>query len=80
MLPFWWGMGLLALALLGDLSPRWRPRVSRLVERLERMQRAAAEWTAGVGENEIVEPGASSEAILERTAVVIQPITSEPLA
>ncbi len=28
--PFWWGMGLLALALLGDLSPWWRPRVSRL--------------------------------------------------
>jgi hypothetical protein len=43
LLPFWWGMGLLALALLGDLSPRWRPRVSRLFERLERMQRAPAE-------------------------------------
>jgi hypothetical protein len=34
--PFWWGMGLLALALLGDVSGSWRTRVSRLFERLER--------------------------------------------
>ena len=34
--PFWWAMGLFILAVLGDLSPRWRPRVSRLFDRLER--------------------------------------------
>ncbi len=33
--PFWWGMGLLVLALLGDVSPRWRGRVSRLFDRLD---------------------------------------------
>ncbi len=33
--PFWWGMGLLVLALLGDASPRWRGRVSRLFNRLD---------------------------------------------
>jgi hypothetical protein len=33
--PFWWGMGLLLLALIGDLSRSARPRVSRLLERLE---------------------------------------------
>jgi hypothetical protein len=37
-LPLWWGMGLLALALLGDVSPWWRPRVSRLFDRLDRMR------------------------------------------
>jgi hypothetical protein len=36
--PFWWGMGLLVLALLGDVSLRWRGRVSRLFDRLERMR------------------------------------------
>lgn len=36
-LPFWWGMGLLAVALLGDLSPGWRPRVSHLFDRLEHL-------------------------------------------
>jgi len=33
--PFWWGLGLLILALLGDMSPWWRPRVSRLFDWLE---------------------------------------------
>ena len=33
--PFWWGVGLLVLALIGDLSPSARPLVSRLLERLE---------------------------------------------
>jgi hypothetical protein len=45
-LPFWWGMGLLAVALLGDLSPWWRPHVSRLFNRLERMRQVPLEWTA----------------------------------
>ncbi len=34
--PFWWALGLLILALLGDVSPWWRPRVSRLFNWLER--------------------------------------------
>ena len=34
--PFWWGLGLFILALLGDVSTRWRPRVSRLFDWLER--------------------------------------------
>ena len=33
--PFWWGLGLLVLALLGEVSSRWRARVSRLFDRLE---------------------------------------------
>jgi hypothetical protein len=33
--PFWWGMGLLLLALLGDLVPGWRGTVLRLFDRLE---------------------------------------------
>ncbi len=33
--PFWWGLGLLVLALLGDLVPGWRAPVSRLFDRLE---------------------------------------------
>jgi hypothetical protein len=37
--PFWWGMGLLMLAFLGDVSPWWRPRVSRLFDRLEEVRR-----------------------------------------
>jgi hypothetical protein len=28
--PFWWGMGLLVVALLGDLSAWWHVRASRL--------------------------------------------------
>ena len=32
--PFWWGLGLLVLALLGDGLPGWRVRVSRLFDRL----------------------------------------------
>jgi hypothetical protein len=34
--PFWWGLGLLVLAWLGDVSPRLRPRVRRLFDSLER--------------------------------------------
>ena len=34
--PFWWGMGLLVMALIGDLFPSPRSRVSRLFHRLER--------------------------------------------
>jgi hypothetical protein len=33
--PFWWGLGLLVLAWLGDVSPRLRPRVRRLFDSLE---------------------------------------------
>jgi hypothetical protein len=33
--PFWWGLALLLLALLGDVSPARRARVSRLFDRLE---------------------------------------------
>ena len=36
--PFWWGLGLLILAWLGDVSPWWRPRVSRLFDWLEHMR------------------------------------------
>jgi hypothetical protein len=38
LLPFWWALVLLILALLGDLSRRWRPRVLRLFARLEHMR------------------------------------------
>jgi hypothetical protein len=34
--PFWWALGLLILAMLGDVSPWWRPGVSRLFDWLER--------------------------------------------
>jgi hypothetical protein len=34
--PFWWATGLLMLAVIGDLSPWWGPRVSRLFDWLER--------------------------------------------
>ena len=34
--PFWWGLGLLILAWLGDVSRPLRPRVSRLFDWLER--------------------------------------------
>jgi hypothetical protein len=33
--PFWWGLSLFVLALLGDRSPWWRPRVSHLFDRIE---------------------------------------------
>ena len=36
LVPFWWGLGLFILASLGDVSPRWRPHVSRLLDRLGR--------------------------------------------
>jgi hypothetical protein len=34
--PFWWGVGLLILAWLGDVSAPLRPRVRRLCDWLER--------------------------------------------
>jgi hypothetical protein len=34
--PFWWGLALLIAALVGDVSPAFRPRVSRLFDWLER--------------------------------------------
>jgi len=34
--PFWWGLGLLILALIGDAFQPLRPRVSRQLDRLER--------------------------------------------
>ena len=37
--PFWWGMGLMLLALLADLLPRWRERVFAVFDRLERTPR-----------------------------------------
>jgi hypothetical protein len=53
--PLWWGLGLFVLAVLGDLSPWWRPRVSRLFDWLERtrveppneppISRAVAAWS-----------------------------------
>jgi hypothetical protein len=35
LVPFWWGMGLLVVALLGDVSPWWRVRATGLFDRLE---------------------------------------------
>ncbi len=35
LVPFWWGLGLFVLALLGSVVPGWRARVSRLFDRLE---------------------------------------------
>jgi hypothetical protein len=37
--PVWWGMGLMLFALLADLFPRWRERVSAVFNRLERTPR-----------------------------------------
>lgn len=34
--PFWWGMGLMLLALLAEPTPETRAGVSRLFDRLER--------------------------------------------
>jgi len=36
LMPFWWALGLLIMACLGDLSPRLQPGVSQLFDRLER--------------------------------------------
>jgi hypothetical protein len=44
--PFWWGLGLLALALFGDMSPLWRVRISRLFDRLDRMREEPPSSTA----------------------------------
>lgn len=38
--PFWWGMGLLTLALIADLFPSWRHRVFALFNRMERTRYA----------------------------------------
>jgi hypothetical protein len=38
--PFWWGLGLLLLAWLGDVVTAWRGPVLRLLERLDRTHRA----------------------------------------
>ena len=37
----WWCMGLLALAVLGDVSAWWRPRVPRFFALLERVRSGA---------------------------------------
>lgn len=34
--PLWWAVALFIVALAGDLFPAFRPRVSRLFDRLER--------------------------------------------
>jgi hypothetical protein len=44
--PFWWAMGLFALAVLGDVSPGWRPRVSRLFNWLKSGQNERPTSTA----------------------------------
>jgi hypothetical protein len=44
--PFWWGLGLLVLGLIGDLSPGWRARVSRLFDRLEGQEASNAHHPA----------------------------------
>jgi hypothetical protein len=37
--PFWWGLGLITLALIGDVWPRWRVHISRVFYLLERTRR-----------------------------------------
>jgi hypothetical protein len=34
--PFWWGLALFIVALVGDVSPAFRSRVSRLFDWLDR--------------------------------------------
>jgi hypothetical protein len=46
--PFWWGIGLLVVALLGDLSAWWRGRASRLFNRLEGTHSEPAERAAAL--------------------------------
>jgi hypothetical protein len=41
--PFWWGIALLVVALLGDISPWWRVRATRLFNRLEGIHSVPAE-------------------------------------
>ena len=36
LVPVWWGMGLMLLALLADLFPFWQERVFAVFNRLER--------------------------------------------
>ena len=40
--PFWWALTLFVLAFLADVSPRWRPRVARLFNWLERSRETSA--------------------------------------
>jgi hypothetical protein len=44
--PFWWGLGLMLLALLAEPKPEARARVSRLFDRLERMRGVPPERAA----------------------------------
>ena len=44
--PFWWGMGLLLVALLGDVSASGRVRIARLFNRLEGDRSPSAEPAA----------------------------------
>ncbi len=46
LVPFWWGLALLAVAALGDAFPRWRRPVSRLLARVGGA--GAAQQTASV--------------------------------
>jgi hypothetical protein len=46
LVPFWWGMGLMVLAVLGDVSPRWGRRVSHLFDRLDRTRGESPKSTA----------------------------------
>lgn len=48
LVPFWWGMGLLVVALLGDLSKWWRVRASRLFAQLEGTHSGPAERAAAL--------------------------------
>jgi hypothetical protein len=34
--PFWWGLGLITLAFIGDVWPRWRVHLFRFFDLLER--------------------------------------------
>ena len=46
--PFWWGLGLLLLAWLGDVVTAWRGPVSRLLDRLDSTHRAPIDRTGAV--------------------------------
>jgi hypothetical protein len=46
--PFWWGIGLLVVALLGDLSAWWHVRALRLFNQLEGTHSEPAERAAAL--------------------------------
>jgi hypothetical protein len=46
LMPFWQALGLFILALLSDVSPRWRRRVSPLFDWLERRRVDSPDDTA----------------------------------